>query len=139
MKLLDMNVIVYARRPGNRFHSWAVEQIATAVASEGAALSAVSLAELCAEPRIDVTSVAGAVLSFGVQIVDVPAAAAERCGEAYNAYRSARKASSGKEAPKTPLPDFFIGAHAELLGMELVTNDPERIRTYFPGVRLAVP
>jgi len=38
-----------------------------------------------------------------------------------------------------PLPDFFIGAHAELLGMDLVTNDPDRIRTYLPKVKLVTP
>jgi predicted nucleic acid-binding protein len=38
-----------------------------------------------------------------------------------------------------PLPDFFIGAHAQLNGWELVTNDPDRVRNYFPAVRLVTP
>jgi hypothetical protein len=41
-----------------------------------------------------------------------PAAAAEICARAYSAYRHRRKADSGKESSLTPLPDFFIGAHA---------------------------
>jgi predicted nucleic acid-binding protein len=137
--LLDTNVIVYARRPNSPFHSWAVDQIANAVAADGAALSPVSLAELYAEPGIDPEALATAVMSFGVQLLDVPTAAARRCGEAYRAYCSARKAASGKDSPKTPLPDFFIGAHAELLDIELVTNDPDRFHIYFPNVRLSVP
>jgi predicted nucleic acid-binding protein len=139
MRLLDTNVIVYARRQSSPFHSWAIEQIADAVTSEGAGFSAVSLAELCAESGVQIKEIASAVITFGVQLLDLPAAAAERCGEAYCAYRVARKAASGKDAPATPLPDFFIGAHAELLDMELVTNDPERFRSYFPRVRLLLP
>ena len=34
-----------------------------------------------------------------------------------------------------PLPDFFIGAHAELMGWKLATRDVERYRIYFPGSR----
>jgi predicted nucleic acid-binding protein len=139
VKLLDTNVIVYARRPASPFHSWAVGQIADAVAGEGAGISAVSLAELCAEPAVDSADVYAAVGTFGIALMDIPNAAAVRCGEAYRAYRAERKASSGKEAPNMPLADFFIGAHAELLGLELVTNDPDRFRTYFPTVRLSIP
>lgn len=38
-----------------------------------------------------------------------------------------------------PLPDFYIGAHAEVEGHTLVTRDAARYRTYFPGVRLITP
>jgi hypothetical protein len=137
--LLDTNVVVYARSVSSPFKKWAEEQIAEAVSGEGAALNAISLAELCAEPGIDSSMVIRGLTSFGVKIVDVPAAAAARCGEAYRRYRKARAKASGKSAPPMPLPDFFIGAHAELLGVELVTNDPDRIHTYFPNVKLVTP
>lgn len=39
----------------------------------------------------------------------------------------------------TPLPDFFIGAHAEVEKLTLVTRDASRYRTYFPGVSLIAP
>ena len=39
-----------------------------------------------------------------------PAAASEICARAYSAYRTRRKADSGKHAPPVPLPDFYIGA-----------------------------
>ena len=132
-------VIVYARQPHSPFHAWAVEQIANAVENDGAALNAISLAELCSEAGVDSAAVATAVNSFGVQLVDVPAGAAEKCGTAYRAYRRKRKAEAGKDAPRTPLPDFFIGAHAELAGWELVTNDADRFKNYFPGVKLVTP
>ena len=39
----------------------------------------------------------------------------------------------------TPLPDFFIGAHAAAAGLRLLTRDPKRVRRYFPGVELIAP
>ena len=39
----------------------------------------------------------------------------------------------------TPLPDFFIGAHAAVVGAALLTRDPRRVRTYFPKVELIAP
>ena len=39
----------------------------------------------------------------------------------------------------SPLPDFYIGAHAEVEGLTLVTRDVSRYRTYFPSVSLITP
>ena len=39
----------------------------------------------------------------------------------------------------SPLPDFFIGAHAAVRGYSLLTRDPARYRSYFPTVKLIAP
>jgi predicted nucleic acid-binding protein len=40
---------------------------------------------------------------------------------------------------RSPLPDFYVGAHAAVRGYRLITRDPRRYRTYFPSVRLIAP
>jgi predicted nucleic acid-binding protein len=63
----------------------------------------------------------------------LPWEAAFLTGKAFLAYRRNR----GKRT--TPLPDFYIGAHAAVAGLPLVTRDPARYRTYFPRLTLVAP
>lgn len=39
----------------------------------------------------------------------------------------------------SPMPDFYIGAHAEVAGFRILTRDPRRFRKYFPHVELITP
>lgn len=39
----------------------------------------------------------------------------------------------------TPMPDFYIGAHAEVAGFRVLTRDPRRFKRYFPSVELIAP
>jgi hypothetical protein len=63
----------------------------------------------------------------------LPYAAAFLAGKAYVQYR--RRGG----ARRTPLPDFYIGAHAAVAGFRLLTRDDSRYRTYFPSVELISP
>jgi predicted nucleic acid-binding protein len=138
MILLDTNVLIYASDKGALQYGWARRTIADAVAAEGAAVNAIAVAELCvgdAEPA----TVADRLRSWGIEILDIPSAAAEPCARAYVAYRRRRQQDSRKDSPGLPLPDFFIGAHAQIMGWTLATADKGRYSVYFPKVQLKTP
>ena len=40
---------------------------------------------------------------------------------------------------RSPLPDFYIGAHASVAGLTLLTRDATRYRSYFPGLEIIAP
>lgn len=63
----------------------------------------------------------------------LPWAAAFLAGKCFIEYRR----SGG--ARRSPLPDFYIGAHAAVAGMPLVTRDEARYRTYLPRLELITP
>jgi len=137
--LLDTNVLIYASDRTSPFHKWAADLIANAVSGgEGVCANAVSLAEICVGDA-DPGSVASRIEAWGVVLVALPAAAAVDCAAAYGKYRARRKAESGKGAPILPLPDFFIGAQAQVTGWTIATTDAARFKTYFPSVQIAHP
>lgn len=67
------------------------------------------------------------------QRLPLPYAAGWLAAQAYLKYRR------GGGARMSPLPDFYIGAHAEAENRTLITRDPARYRTYFPGIILITP
>ena len=138
MILLDTNVIIDAHRGAGNDRLRAMNLISLAVTGSGAAINCVTLAELYAGPRRG-EDIEEDMRRAGVAILDVPIATAAICGRAYRRYRLARRRSGGGEAPHLPLPDFFVGAHAELMGWKLATRDVERYRIYFPAVELIEP
>ena len=63
----------------------------------------------------------------------LPWEAAFLAGKCFLAYRR----RGGKR--RSTLPDFFIGAHASVAGIPLLTRDTSRYRTYFPKLILIAP
>ena len=76
---------------------------------------------------------ADAAIPRGVEREEIPYDAAFLAGKAFLQYR--RRGG----IRRSPLPDFFIGAHAAVRGYDLLTRDPARYRTYFPTVKLIAP
>lgn len=64
---------------------------------------------------------------------EIPREAAFLAGKCFLRYR--RRGGTRT----APLPNFFIGAHAAVAGIPLVTRDPARFREYFPALRLVAP
>jgi len=69
----------------------------------------------------------------GFQMLEIPKEALFLAGKAFLKYRKNRGTK------RSPLPDFYIGAQAAILEMDLITRDESRYRTYFPTVKLISP
>ena len=106
------------------------------------------LAQFAEDSRLVINPIIYAEVSIGINRVEeleesLPADIFERCalpweaaflaGKCFLTYRRAGGARS------SPLPDFFIGAHALVQGMPLLTRDATRYRTYFPRLTLIAP
>jgi predicted nucleic acid-binding protein len=63
----------------------------------------------------------------------LPYSAGFLAGKAFLAYRR----NGGQR--RSPLPDFYIGAHAAVAAYRLLTRDSVRYRTYFPTIALTAP
>ena len=63
----------------------------------------------------------------------MPKTALFLAGEIFRRYRRAGGVRTGV------LADFFIGAHAQVIGSPILTRDVRRYRTYFPEVELITP
>jgi len=74
-----------------------------------------------------------AITGCDFQILQLSKEALFLAGKAFVRYRKRK----GKKS--SPLPDFFIGAHAAVLGLEIITRDISRYRSYFPTVKLITP
>ncbi len=69
----------------------------------------------------------------GFKFLQIPKEALFLAGKAFLQYRR-------RQGNKTsPLPDFFIGAHAAVADLTLLTRDQTRMQTYFPTVQLITP
>ena len=74
-----------------------------------------------------------AISKAGFQLLEIPKEALFLAGKAFVEYKRR------KGVKRTLLPDFFIGAQAAVLDLELLTRDVSRYHSYFPTVKLIAP
>ncbi len=80
-----------------------------------------------------VEEVEKAITGLGIKVLEMPREALFLTGKVFLKYRK------NKGTKISPLPDFFIGAHASISKFELITRDSGKYKTYFPQVRLIQP
>lgn len=74
-----------------------------------------------------------ALAGSGFRMIQIPKEALFLAGKVFLQYRKKRGTKT------TTLPDFFIGAHAAVAKLSLLTRDIRRYKTYFPTVELIYP
>lgn len=132
MILVDTNVFVDLWTADPRWGEWSAGALTRAADAGPLAINPIIYAELClgfaAEDELE-----RALGDASVRRLELPYRAAWQAARAFRSYRRRGGARSA------PLPDFFIGAHAQVDRLPLLTRDPARYRTYFPAVHLIAP
>lgn len=130
--LVDSNVILDIFTIDPQWFEWSATSLQRAVDSGTAVINPIVYAEVSvyfsAIEELDI-----ALPPDHFRRDPLPWTAAFLAGKAYRIYR--RKAGT----KRSPIPDFYIGAHAAVAGFRLLTRDPRLYRSYFPTVKLVSP
>jgi predicted nucleic acid-binding protein len=132
MILVDTNVLLDVVENDPTWADWSQQQLEAASLREQLCINPVIYAELSmAFNRIEEVE---QVVHEGQLLVEpLPREALFLAGKVFLQYRKRGGAKTGV------LPDFFIGAHAAIAGMNILTRDAGRYRTYFPRTVLICP
>lgn len=130
-RILDSNVILDVATDDPVWGAWSDAQISR-YQKDGLLINPVIYAELCAGAE-SMHEVDHLIEPLDLKFEELPREALFLAAKAFLLYRR----NGGTKV--LPLPDFFIGAHAESLGIAIITRDPSRYETYFPKVKLIKP
>jgi hypothetical protein len=131
MILVDSNVLIDVLTDDPAWEPWSAEQLARLGNTRQLAINPLIFAEVSVA-YTDEAQVSAALPS-GLVRLPLPYSAAFLAGRAFLEYR--RRGGSRR----SPLPDFYIGAHAAAEGHTVLTRDATRYRTYFPDVAVIAP
>jgi predicted nucleic acid-binding protein len=130
--LVDTNILLDILSDDPNWRAWSVNQLEQRSSQGPLLINDVIYAELSSrfstEDLLD-----RKVSELNVALQGMPKRALFLAGHAYERYRRNGGTRSGV------LPDFFIGAHAQVARWPLLTRDVRRYRTYFPDVELITP
>jgi hypothetical protein len=130
--MVDTNVILDVSTEDPRWYEWSANALARAAEESTLVINPIVYSEVSvAFARIEDLEEALAPEVF--RRAALPYEAAFLAGKAFLQYRR----RGGRKA--RPLPDFYVGAHAAVAGLRLLTRDAARYRTYFPRVPLIAP
>lgn len=132
LTLVDSSVILDVVTDDPTWFGWSSEALSQILDEGGAVLNPLVYAEVSVGfDRVEDLDEVLPASAFRRE--PLPYLAGFLAGKAYLRYRR-------RGGTKTsPLPDFYIGAHAAVAGYRLLTRDAHRYRTYFPGVDVLAP
>ena len=130
--LVDSNVLLDVFTDDPTWGSWSSERLARALDAEPVVIDPIVYAEVSVGfSEIELLDELLPEALFTRESLPYPAGFL--AGKAFVAYRR-----NGGQRP-TPLPDFYIGAHALVSGHVLLTRDRRRYETYFPKLPIIAP
>jgi predicted nucleic acid-binding protein len=132
LTLVDSNILIDVLSRDPAWYDWSASCLAKYSERGPIVIIDVIFAEICAGFE-RVNDVEQALAALDVEHI---ATTRQSLFRAATAFRSYRRKSGAKS---NVLPDFFVGAHAEVEGIPLLTRDQRRYRTYFPEAQLIAP
>lgn len=132
MILVDTCVLLDVVGDDPHWANWSLTQLEYAANHGGLVINPIVYSEFSVWYE-DMHTLESALADFEVIFKELPREALFIAGKAFRQYRARR----GTRA--SMLPDFFIGAHAAVAEMPVLTRDTSRIRSYFPTVALLAP
>jgi predicted nucleic acid-binding protein len=130
--LVDTNVWVDCIDEASPWHDWATEQLQRCSERCPLHVNIVIYAELLI-PGPDIHALDAMLDIYETLRTPLPWSAASLTAAAYAVYR--RRGGSKHR----PLPDFFIGAHAAVSNLSVLTRDPRPYRSYFARLKVVAP
>jgi predicted nucleic acid-binding protein len=130
--LVDTNVLLDLVTNDAQWADWSIRQLDAAALKGLLLINDVVYAELSVRFAA-IETLEEALNEVAIHVAAIPRAALFLAGKAFQRYRAGGGGRSGV------LPDFFIGAHAAVAGLPLLTRDARRYRGYFPTVDLITP
>lgn len=132
MLLIDTNVLIDVLGDDPTWADWSLGQLRAQAPVHELAINPVIYAELSLLFE-SVAATDDAISAMGLRFLELPPPALFLAGRAFVKYRRAGGARNNV------LADFFIGAHAAVMGCDILTRDARRYRNYFPSVGLITP
>ena len=129
--LVDSNVLLDVVTEDPRWFDWSSDALARCAEGATLVVNPIIFAEVSI--GFDRIEDLDELLDEAVERAPLPWEAAFLAAKAFVRYRK----RGGRR--NSTLPDFYIGAHAAVAGMTLLTRDAARYRTYFPDVRVIAP
>lgn len=130
--LVDSNVLLDLVTDDPKWAEWSAAALSRAADESALAINPLIFAEVSIR-FATVEELEQLLPPAEFERLELPYEAAFLAGKAFLSYRR----RGGRRS--APLADFFIGAHAAVAGLRLLTRDPRRYRTYFPTVELIAP
>lgn len=130
--LVDTNVLIDVMEEDERWFSWSADALEREAESSTLVINPIVYAEV-AMGYGSVRELDAAVPPETFRREALPWEAAFMAAHVHAEYRR----QGGRQ--RTILPDFFIGAHAMVAGMSVLTRDARRYRTYFPPLDVVAP
>jgi predicted nucleic acid-binding protein len=130
--LVDSCVLIDVLANDPQWSEWSIDQMERLGQQAPLVINPLILAEIA--PRFErAADLEAALAALPIKREALPWDAAFLAGQAFRVYRQ------GKGGKRSPMPDFYIGAHALVNQLRLLTRDAARYTSYFPRLDVIAP